>query len=80
MQFNEACRSEENNGVRKAKEWRLVGWDCPPQGWYKFNTDRAMKVGCQAAVAGRILRNDQGEWIVGFAINLGSCSALVAEI
>ena len=57
-----------------------MGWDCPPQGWYKFNTDRAMKVGCQAAVARGILRNDQKEWIVGFTINLGSYSALVAKV
>ena len=46
MQFNEACRFEENNGIKKAKEWRLVGWDCPPQGWYKFITDGVMKASC----------------------------------
>ena len=80
MQFNKAYRFEDNNGVRKDKEWWLIGWDCPPQGWYKFNTDGAMKAGCQATSAGRILRNNQGQWIVGYAINLSSCSALVAEI
>ena len=39
-----------------------------------------MKAGCQAVAVGGILRNDQGEWIGGFAINLGSYSALVAEV
>ena len=52
MQFNEAYKFEENNGVRKAKEWQLVGWDCPPQGLYKFNTDGAMKVIRQQLQAG----------------------------
>ena len=64
MQFNEACRFEENNGVRKANEWRLVGWNYPLQGWYKFNSDGAMKARCQAAAASGILRNDQEKWIV----------------
>ena len=80
VQFKEACRFEDNNGVKKAKEWRLIGWDCPPPGWYKFNTDGAMKASCQVAAAGGILRNDQGNWLVGFAMNLGNYSALVAEI
>ena len=39
-----------------------------------------MKVGCQVAVVGDILMNNQGKWIVGFAINLCSYFALVAEV
>ena len=39
-----------------------------------------MKVGCQVAAAGGILRDDQGKWVIGFAINLDNCFALVAEI
>ena len=39
-----------------------------------------MKASCQATPAGSILRNDQGEWVVRFAINLGGCSALVVEV
>lgn len=57
-----------------------MGWDLPPPGWCKINLDGAFKSGSSVASAGGLLCNENGRWISGFAINLGSCLAMVAEI
>ena len=45
-----------------------------------LNTDGAAKGNLGPAGAGRVLRDDKGEWIIGFSENLGYCSAIKAEI
>lgn len=37
---------------------RMEAWKCPPQGWYKINTDAAFKGG--KAAAAWVLRNNSG--------------------
>ncbi|KAJ7957008.1 Ribonuclease H protein [Quillaja saponaria] len=49
-------------------------------GWVKINTDGASGGNPGCASAAGILRNDCGEWIVGFAKNLGWCNSFHAEL
>ena len=58
----------------KAKEWRMIGWDCPPYDWCKINSNGAFKTREGIAAGGGLLRDSNGKWIAGFVANLGHCS------
>ena len=45
-----------------------------------LNTDGAGKGNLGPADAGEVLRNDKGEWIIGFSEYLEHCSAMTAEL
>ena len=66
--------------MMKAKEWRRIGWDCPPHDWCKINVDGAFKARKGIAADDGLLRDSYGKWIVGFVTNLGHCSTMVVEI
>ncbi|KAG7593458.1 Ribonuclease H domain [Arabidopsis thaliana x Arabidopsis arenosa] len=46
----------------------------------KLNTDGASKGNPGLAAAGRVLRDGDGRWCGGFAVNLGKCSTPLAEL
>ena len=46
----------------------------------KLNTDGASHGNPGPAAAGGALRNGEGEWCGGFAVNIGSCTAPLAEL
>ncbi|KAE8711340.1 hypothetical protein F3Y22_tig00110295pilonHSYRG00009 [Hibiscus syriacus] len=62
------------------KEDRSKSWCPPPQGWYKLNTDGAQRPDSELATCGGLIRDAQGEWIVGFAKPIRACSVLDAEL
>ncbi|KAG7568483.1 Ribonuclease H-like superfamily [Arabidopsis thaliana x Arabidopsis arenosa] len=45
-----------------------------------MNTDGASKGNPGLATASGVLRNSDGEWCGGFALNIGRCSAPLAEL
>lgn len=47
-----------------------VGWDPPPIGWVKINSDGFVNLG--NAACGGLLPNTNGIFMVGFACNLGA--------
>jgi ribonuclease HI len=57
----------------------MVGWSPPKPMYLIINTDGAYKVN-QVAGCGGVIRGSHGEWIGGFAKNVGLCSAFVAEL
>ena len=69
-------QNSENGG--KQEIW--VRWKVPEGGWYVLNTDGAAKGNPGRAGAGGVLRGERGEWILGFAENLGVCSSVKAEV
>ena len=79
-QFSHSTQFNDDEQSRRTKQSRLIGWDAPPMGWIKVNSDGARKSSSGLASAGGLLRDDQGRWVTGFAVNLGRCSALMAEI
>ena len=58
----------------------MIGWDAPPTGWFKINSDGARKESSGLASTGGLIRDNRGRWVAGFVVNLGRCSALMAEI
>lgn len=54
-------------------------WQKPLEGWYKLNVDGAMVIGSSKAGCGGVLRNNRGEWIVGYVKEIGFCDPYSAE-
>lgn len=61
------------------KELRQIAWVPPPEGWIKVNTDSAYSATEELATAGGLIRDNQGNFIEGFTLNVGSCNPLSAE-
>ncbi|CAA7029674.1 unnamed protein product [Microthlaspi erraticum] len=52
----------------------------PAAEWFKLNTDGASQGNPGLATAGGVLRDGDGRWCSGFALNIGRCSAPLAEL
>ncbi|KAG7542942.1 Ribonuclease H-like superfamily [Arabidopsis thaliana x Arabidopsis arenosa] len=59
---------------------RQIAWTPPGEGWMKLNTDGASHGNPGLATAGGVLRDIDGNWCGGFAVNIGLCSAPLAEL
>nr|ABW81036.1 unknown [Arabidopsis lyrata subsp. lyrata] len=58
----------------------MIGCVAPEDGWSKMNTDGASQGNPGLATASGVLRNSDGKWCGGFALNIGRCSAPLAEL
>ena len=54
--------------------WKAPSWPC-----VSLNTDGAIKRFGDAG-AGGLIRDYNGNWLMGFTVNLGMCSILSAEL
>ncbi|GLT93612.1 hypothetical protein SLE2022_113960 [Rubroshorea leprosula] len=59
---------------------RLFSWTPPPPNWIKINTDGSVMGNPGPAGCGGILRDSQGQWIMGFIRNIGDTTVLAAEL
>lgn len=59
---------------------RMIAWRKPAEGWVTMNTDGASHGNPGQATAGGVIRDEHGSWLVGFALNIGVCSAPLAEL
>lgn len=64
-------------GCRVEKQ---IKWLRPDVGWVKLNTDGASRGNPGEATAGGVLRDENASWRRGFALNIGVCSAPLAEL
>ncbi|KAL4325308.1 hypothetical protein GQ457_11G022240 [Hibiscus cannabinus] len=55
-------------------------WLPPPRGWVKVNVDGAVGDSPIMSASGGVIRDEAGEWLLGFAHSIGSCSILCAEL
>lgn len=53
---------------------RMIAWKPPAPDWFKVNMDGASRGNPGLATAGGVIRNEEGAWCGGFAVNLGICS------
>ncbi|KAG7543761.1 Ribonuclease H-like superfamily [Arabidopsis thaliana x Arabidopsis arenosa] len=59
---------------------KQIAWLKPAAGWVKVNTDGASRGNPGLAAAGGVLRDETGKWCGGFSLNIGVCSAPLAEL
>ncbi|CAA7019270.1 unnamed protein product [Microthlaspi erraticum] len=67
-------------GYRLERVERQISWMRPISGWVKLNTDGTSRGNPGLASAGGVLRDDSGSWVRGFALNIGACTAPLAEL
>nr|POE53032.1 putative ribonuclease h protein [Quercus suber] len=59
---------------------RQVKWEKPGVGWLKLNTDGSCNAALGKAAGGGLVRDNLGNWVVGFARKLGNVNSFTAEI
>lgn len=57
-----------------------VRWNFLESSWIKINFDGPSKSNPDQGRCGGIIRDEAGNWLVGFAANLGTCTAYAAEL
>ncbi|CAA7017011.1 unnamed protein product [Microthlaspi erraticum] len=72
--------SKCGGGTNVNRAERLISWTPPLVSWVKLNTDEASRGNPGLASAGGVLRNGEGQWCGGFALNIGRCTAPMAEL
>ena len=72
--------SAKKEAVRITRVERWIKWEKPPTGWFKVNTDGASRGNPGLATASGVLRDENGSWLCGFGLNIGRCSAPLAEL
>ncbi|XP_013607689.1 PREDICTED: uncharacterized protein LOC106314355 [Brassica oleracea var. oleracea] len=70
----------KEHGQSRERVEKQISWNRPTNGWFKLNTDGASRGNLGLATAGGAIRDEYGEWNGGFAINIGICSAPLAEL
>lgn len=59
---------------------KVTNGDPSDDGWIFLNTDGAVQVDSRNATVGGVLRDRNGEWIIGYNKYLGKCSILDTEL
>jgi len=59
---------------------RQIVWKKPSERWATVNTDGASHGNPGFATARGVVRDGEGSWLGGFALNIGVCSAPLAEL
>ncbi|GKV17453.1 hypothetical protein SLEP1_g27964 [Rubroshorea leprosula] len=58
----------------------LIGWDPPPPGWLKLNTNGSTVGNPNNASCGGLFKDYPGHWVISFTSNIGLTTALVVEL
>ena len=77
MEANKNMRDRSFVGGRVEKQ---IAWQRLVNGWFKLNTDGAARGNPGLATAGGVVRDEFGLWKGGFVLNIGICSAPLAEL
>lgn len=81
-----ACDEYSNGGVvhvmasGNTSSEIMIGWKPPLVSWVAINTDGAARGQGRWATSGGPIRVNDGRWICGFAKQIGSTTAYVAEL
>ncbi|XP_030958826.1 uncharacterized protein LOC115980745 [Quercus lobata] len=66
--------------IKQQKSIVPVGWEKPPRGWLKLNTDGSAMRNPERAGGGGLIRDHDGDWLKGFARGLGFTNSALAEL
>ena len=64
---------------RPVKNTSFISWGWPAMGWIKLNCDGSVLINRKASCGG-LARDESGQFLHGFSVNLGICPITVAEI
>ena len=69
-----------NAKLPKAKAVLVVGWEKPPMGWAKLNSDGSAFGNTGRARGGGVIRDHDGQWLKGYARPLGCSNSCMTEL
>lgn len=79
----ENCRIFEINRLldpKRSISQPYVSWCPPPHGWMKLNSDGSVITQNEEAACGGVLRDSEGKFVSAYAVNLGKCNIMQAEL
>ena len=59
---------------------KSVRWEKPSIEWMKLNIDGSSIVNLGMAREGGVIKDEEGNWVVGFAKRIGSASSFLAKL
>lgn len=59
---------------------KQVRWEKPGSGWMKLNTDGSSNESLDTARGGGLIRDERGNWVVGFSRKIRKTNSFAAEI
>lgn len=59
---------------------KQVRWEKPKLGWFKLNTDGSSNGSVGTAAGGGLIRDELGNWVIGFSRRIGRVDNFVAKI
>nr|POE95861.1 putative ribonuclease h protein [Quercus suber] len=69
-----------NAKLPKVKAVITVGWEKPPMGWAKLNSDGSTFSNLGRAGGGGVIRDHDGRWLKGYARPIGCTNSCMAEL
>ena len=66
--------------MSKHRITKQIRWEKPSNGWMKLNVDRASMGNPSQAGGGGLLRDENGNWIGGFARRIGTANSFTVEL
>ena len=58
---------------------RQVRWEKPSSGWMKLNMDGSSNASLGSAGGGILIRDEWGNWILGFTRRIGNANSFMTE-
>ncbi|GKU91977.1 hypothetical protein SLEP1_g5773 [Rubroshorea leprosula] len=71
---------ESVNLIHDTRTPKWVSWTPPPHPYLKLNTDGSHNHHSGKAAAGGLIRDHNGRWVHGFAVNIGPTTSFLAEL
>ncbi|KAL0014093.1 hypothetical protein SO802_001162 [Lithocarpus litseifolius] len=66
--------------VKNRRILMSIRWEKPCSGWFKLNTDGSSLGNPGLAGGGGLIRDENGDWVVGFARKIGIANSFMAEL
>ncbi|QHO48036.1 Putative ribonuclease H protein [Arachis hypogaea] len=70
----------KSNKLLSLHKEEQVGWEPPEEGWIKLNVDGSVLQPGSRGACGGLSRNFRGRMLVGFSMNIGTCTLTMAEL
>ncbi|XP_010527295.1 PREDICTED: uncharacterized protein LOC104804652 [Tarenaya hassleriana] len=78
-QIQKASKVSDPSTRKRARIVRHIALSHPPSDTVKLNSDGSVMINPDSAASGGLIRDQMGNWLVGFKANLGTCSIFRAE-
>ena len=80
MQMREFLYCVVDPSTGKDRHVKQVQWSKPVEGWLKLNTDGSVISTSGLSRCGGLIRDNAGQWIVGFAKSISVSSSITADL